>query len=90
MKILLLLKITLCLIGLTIITTLCTIVEPELLGIEMCKLFSHILALILYLAIHFDLKNANSEILTVQKQKLRLLTLTYEKSLYDFLEEFKF
>lgn len=75
---------------LTTITSLSCLVDPEMLGIELSKWFSHLFTLILYMAIYLDLKNANSEILNVPKENLKLLCLTYEKSVYEFLEEFKF
>ncbi|CAD8116351.1 unnamed protein product [Paramecium primaurelia] len=81
---------TLILLLLTTITSLSCLLDPEMLGIELCKWFSHLLTLILYTAIYLDLKNANSEILNVPKENLKLLCLTYEKSVYEFLEEFKF
>ncbi|CAD8199610.1 unnamed protein product [Paramecium octaurelia] len=75
---------------LTTITSLSCLIDPEMLGIELSKWFSHLLTLILYMAIYLDLKNANSEILNVPKENLKLLCITYEKSVYEFLEEFKF
>ncbi|CAK58069.1 unnamed protein product (macronuclear) [Paramecium tetraurelia] len=75
---------------LTTITSLSCLIDPKMVGIELCKWFSHLLTLILYLAIYLDLKNANIEILNVPKENLKLLCLTYEKNVYEFLEEFKF
>ncbi|CAD8113550.1 unnamed protein product [Paramecium sonneborni] len=74
----------------TTVFSLSCIVDPEMVGIELCKWFSHLFTMILYTAIYLDLKNANQEILNVPKENLRLLCLTYEKSVYEFLEEFKF
>lgn len=59
-------------------------------GVEFSKFFSHILSMLLFFRILRELMYAKKEILEAPKEYLKLLCLSYEKSVYDFLEEFKF
>ena len=74
----------------TLLTSLVCVLEPQMAGVETSKLASHALTIILFIRIKQELNDAKSEILTVPKEQLKLLTLNYDKNVYDFLEEFKF